>query len=553
MPAIIIVDHEGSRSTVDLDPARRYTLGRSPRSDVALADPMLSRLHAELHAAGGEWHIDDRGSVNGVFVNGHRIEAATALADGDRVVVGGCVIRFVQDPDRRPVEMSDVPVSGMTVRISPAETVRSAFERTAPGAQEDPRQELENLRRLFQVVERANLELPAHEPLEHLLPKILDLVFEAVRPDRAALLLREGEEGLECRAFRGDAKGDDLSISRTLARTVMEEEVSLLTEDAQKDARFGRSASIGLQGIHAAMAVPLWTARKVEGLIYADSLGHQRFSEEDLKVLTMLANVAAVKMENHALFEAQVAARRIEAEARTAREIQLLLLPTETPRIPGYRFAGFNEPCHEIGGDYYGCASLAEHRQVLGIGDVAGKGIAAALVMAVLQATVQAVLHSSPDLPALVGHISRSIARSAPVNRFVTLFVIDLDSEGHRIRCINAGHAPAPVLVRAGGELRRFAASGPPLGPSPEFAYRVEEAELAPGEFLFACTDGITEATGGDGEVFGDERLDEVLRGCAGRPPEAVQERVLAAVREHCGGDPSDDDLTMITLQRSPA
>ena len=197
-------------------------------------------------------------------------------------------------------------------------------------------------------------------------------------------------------------------------------------------------------------------------LIYADSLGARRFSEEDLKVLTMLANVAAIQIENHRLFDARVRARRIEQEARTAGEIQRHLLPVGTPEIPGYGFAGFNAPCHEVGGDYYDVLPIGDGRHLIAVGDVAGKGMAAALVMAVLQATVHSVAETDPGLLGLVDRINQGISRSTPTNRFVTLVLLELDSRGHRAQCVNAGHAPAPVLVTAEGKLRRFRARRSP-------------------------------------------------------------------------------------------
>jgi len=410
--------------------------------------------------------------------------------------------------------------------------------------------ELEKFRTRFSIVERANLELLAHEPMDVLLPKILDQVFEAVKPERVALL-RRVDGALVCRAYRGK-DGQEMTVSRTIANTVIDQRVSVLTADAQVDERFAAGASIMSEGIQAVMAVPLWNNKEVIGLIYADSrMSSGLFNDEDLRVLTMLANIAAIQIENTSLFAEQLEKKRFETEAKAAAAVQQRLLPLNKPEIPGYVFEWHNTPCYECGGDYYDCLDLGEKRAGIVLADVAGKGMGAAMLMAVIQATVQARADTGSSPEELVSRLGDAISRSAPSNRYATLFFADLDYEAHRMRFVNAGHAPPPLLIRASGELRKLKAGGTPLGMFPGTRYPVEELELGRGDLLFACTDGVTDLEDPDGEMFGEERLLDLMRSLAGHPCEEVRSTLDRELESFAKKARQTDDLTYIILQRT--
>jgi sigma-B regulation protein RsbU (phosphoserine phosphatase) len=343
-----------------------------------------------------------------------------------------------------------------------------------------------------------------------------------------------------------------MSISRTIANTVIDKRVSVLTSDAQADERFRSGVSVMAQGIKAVMAVPLWNSKKVIGLIYADSrLTSALFGDEDLRLLTMLANIAAIQIENATLFDEHVEKQRFEREARAAAEIQQRLLPHSNPQIPGYIFEGYNKPCYECGGDYYDCLRLGETRTGIVLSDVAGKGMGAAMLMAVIQATFQAAALPGPQVEELVGQLGRAIERSAPSNRYATLFLVDLDHETHRLRYINAGHAPLPLLVRASGEVQELAAGGMPLGLFPGVNYEVGEIELGPGDSIFACSDGVTDLEDPDEQMFGEERLEQLLAGLAGRPTGEIRKELDARLESFAADTRQPDDLTYVILQRS--
>lgn len=554
MTKLRITNHQGKQSSFELSASGRVRIGRSDQNEVVLTDPSLSRNHAEIYDEQGAWMLKDCGSRNGTLVGGQPIEAPVRLEPGMRVVVGACTLALDQPtgplaPEPSTVVFADRPLESTgTVVLSPDELIEAPASETRD--EKGFNAELAKIRKRLEIVEKANLELLAHESMDVLLPKILEVVFEAVTPERAALVERQSDGELVCRAYRGDSQGE-MTISRTIANTVIDQRVSVLTSDAQLDERFATGASIMSQGIQAVMAVPLWNKQKVIGLIYADSrLTSGIFGDEDLRLLTMLANIAAIRIQNATLFSEQLEKQRFEREAQAAADIQQRLLPRTRPDIPGYIFDGHNKPCHECGGDYFDCLRMGADRTGVVLSDVAGKGMGAAMLMAVIQATFQAGAGSAPEPKQLVDQLGNAIKRSAPSNRYATLFFMDLNHETHGLRYINAGHAPLPLLVRATGEVQELPASGPPLGLFPDIDYSVGELQLGPGDFIFASSDGVTDLENPDEEMFGEERLTELLASLAGRPIAEIHGALDAKLSAFAKDTRPPDDLTYIILRR---
>jgi sigma-B regulation protein RsbU (phosphoserine phosphatase) len=554
MPRLCITNHRGIQSFVDLPAGGRLRIGRSDQNEIVLADPSASRNHAEVYDEGGVWMLKDCGSRNGTLVGGQPIQTPVPLESGMRAVVGACTLtldRPTTAPERGSVVFADRPLETTgTMVLSPDELIRASTSEARD--EKSFNEEITKIRKRLEIVEKANLELLATESMDVLLPKILDVVFEAVKPERAALVQRQDDGDLVCRAFRGDAR-QELTISRTIADTVIDERVSVLTSNAQADERFSAGESVLAQGIQAVMAAPLWNKQHVIGLIYADSrLSSGLFDDEDLKLLTMLANIAAIQIQNATLFSEQLEKQRFEKEAKAAADIQLRLLPRTRPEIPGYVFDGHNRPCYECGGDYFDCLRMGAGRTGVVLSDVAGKGMGAAMLMAVIQATWRAGAASGPEPMELIDQLGSAVNRSAPSNRYATLFFVDLNHATHRLRYINAGHAPLPVLVRASGELQELPAGGTPLGLFPGVEYRVGELQLGPGDFIFACSDGVTDLESPDEEMFGDERLNELLGSLAGHPIAEIRGALDAKLDAFARDTRPPDDLTYVILQRVP-
>jgi len=544
MADLTIIDSDGKRSTVELDRERRYVVGRSDGADIVLRDPALSRLHAELYFESGHWMVSDCESLNGTFVDGKRLDSPVRLDRAESVRLGRHSLRLRRDAKQR-ISFEDTPIqSDRTVILQAGD---ASFARATTGADE-----LTAIRRRFAAVERANLYLAAHEPLEVLLGKIVDLVVDSVKPECVALLRRDEDGGLTCRARNGEGERE-LTISRSICNKVADERISVLTADARKDDRFTRGNSIELHGIRSVMAVPLWNGEEVIGVIYADSrFGARKFDEDDLKLLTMLGNVAAIRIHNAVLFEEHLEKRRIDRELGRAADIQRRLLPAGSPAMPGYDYLGFNAPCEAVGGDYFDWVDLGRGRYAIALGDVAGKGIDAALLMAAVQAAFHVRAETEADPGTLVRKLNDSLVASSPTNRFSTFFYMELDTTAHRVRCVNAGHAPAPSVVRRSGEVEELGSGGPPLGIIPGIEYSVAEFSLEPGDLIFVCSDGVTDVVDTALRPFGEERLTETLRSFAGSSPEEVWHALDDRLSAHAAGQPAPDDRTVVAVQRRP-
>ncbi len=275
-----------------------------------------------------------------------------------------------------------------------------------------------------------------HRPLPELFELLLNLLFEAVPADRAAILLLEGTPPMPIvRASRSQEGAPITKVSRSIARKVIEETRAVILPNVLEDAAFRSQDSILSTGIRSAVCVPLWyTPREglpdqVIGLIYLDTLRRTHsFDKDDLHILTALANIAAAKIENVRLLEESLEKRRMEEDMERAADIQRRLLPAGSPEIPGYDIVGSNRPCLTVGGDYYDFMVYGG-KVLMALGDVSGKGTGAALLMAVLRAAVRAHWHEGSMAEALE-HINSTVCQNVPEGKYVTFFAARLDRIG---------------------------------------------------------------------------------------------------------------------------
>lgn len=356
---------------------------------------------------------------------------------------------------------------------------------------------------------------------------------------------------LDTRVVRAPAGARKLAISQTVVEQVLAGRGAVLTADALSDGRFEHAESLCAEGVRSVLCVPLWNEREVIGLIYVDNpASRHAFSHRDLRLLGLIANMAAVKIENAYLLAEQIERARWAEQLQVAAQIQRYLLPRADPVLPGYEVRGMSRPCYEIGGDYYDHFWRGE-RLALVVADVSGKGIGAALLMAAFQASLRTLASGDADPVALVTRLNRAMVENSPGSSFVTLFYAELDPAAHALEYVNAGHNPPLCCCGcAGGEVRRLAPTGPVVGMLPEAAYRSERAALRPGELLTLYTDGVTECADARDREYGEARLAAFVAAHAGRPLEELSRRLLADLAEFAVGAPRQDDTTLILLRR---
>ncbi len=519
----------------------RLSVGRSSAAEISFPeDAGLSRQHFQLEAENGGWTVEDLGSKNGTFVNGNAVKTRVRLEPGDRISAGRLTIVFDPAAGAAPVvvfegEETEGPGSATFVTSLEGALASQTRVRTAgaPGAAQ------------VQALIKAGRELAGNRPLAQLFPVILDLALEAVGARRGVVMTMDDGE-LTAQAN----KGEGFRISTAVRDRVLNLKASVLVRDTELDDAFRGRHSIVEQKVHTLMAVPLQTGDRIIGLIYVDSPSMVReFSREDLSLLTVMANVAAIRIEHARLAEIEQADRLLQRELEQAAEIQRSLLPASPPAAEGVDLAGYNAPCRTVGGDYYDFLRAGDGRMLLLLGDVSGKGMPASLLMVGMHARVHALAENLSDTGVLMSRLNAATCESCPSNRFVTLFCAALDPATGELAWANAGHNP-PFVVRAAGEVAVLEGGGPPLGIRRDARYEEYRGRLGPGEMLVVYSDGVTEATNAAEEEFGEARLGEVLCANRARPAVQVVEAVRQAVADFTAGAPVADDLTIVVARR---
>jgi serine phosphatase RsbU (regulator of sigma subunit)/pSer/pThr/pTyr-binding forkhead associated (FHA) protein len=541
----------------------RITIGRSARNDLCIADPFASRVHAEVRREGDGYILQDLGSANGTLYNGAPVGGSIPLSPGDRIQIGETEILFDDGTytSTRGAKMitdgSEAPEPEATIALHSSDRTTSGLLEAIEGARTEPdfRAPLgENKQSdLLALISKVGVTLLASATLEQTLNQVASLVFEAVPSDRCLIMMRdEGGEELKVAVARlRDREGEvgEIRVSRHVLEEVVGQGKSVLTSDAQHDPRFA-SSTMTIQGIRSVLAVPLGVGEKVFGIIYADSpIAEGRFSEDHLKVLTTLASVAAIRVENARLLEEQMGRERLEQELQLASEIQQRFQPTAPPIVHGYELQGISFSCYEIGGDYYDFIERADGRLVVALGDVSGKGTAAALLMSSLHAAVHAQAASHSTLVETISNVNRYLAENIPSNRFVTLFYAELDPKAGTLAFVNAGHNP-PIIVHESGTVEQLSSGGLPLGIIPDTEYREGRTQLQPGDVLVIYSDGVSEAVNPAGEEFGPDRLCHVVSENMNATAAGIRDRIESALTKFVQGTPANDDITLVIVKR---
>ncbi len=570
-PVLLITPPSGANFEFALEKIR-VTIGRSSRNDICINDPFASRLHAEIRREKDAFFVVDNGSANGTYHNGERFTGSAPLRPGDIVRIGETEIQFTDGvlstasasfkiSDIDIASQAEVTIVGRARSADSHENLLSVFTEIAARDQQTESGKTGLLspvgvgkqRDLLAVVSKVVETLLVEQTLDETLNAVLGLVFDAVKAERGYLFLTDTDKELILKSNRHASSSDpdeEVKLSRSICDKVIGEGASVLTSDAQQDPRFAASHSIHLGNIRSIMAVPLSTNDAVLGMIYVDNLfATNRFSQEDLGVLTTIARVAAIKIVNSRLLEAQLEKRRLDEELKVASEIQLSLHPTRLPRIEGFELIGISFPCREIGGDYYDFIPRRNGKLIVALGDVSGKGTGAALMMSSLHAAMRAQSQTGSPVEEIVSEVNSYIVENSPENKFLTLFCAELDPTTGVFDYTNAGHNPA-LLVHADGTTSELNAEGIPVGIAQGFAYTATQARINPGDVLIIYSDGITESVNEQDDEFGMTRLIEIVAKYRTLGASRIRDRIDEAVGKFVGKAAPVDDMTLVILKR---
>jgi len=374
---------------------------------------------------------------------------------------------------------------------------------------------------------------------ERLCEEVLMRAVSLLDARRGALYLEANGRMRLDRAFGGDA----------------EEEIDLDSPEGRElVAGNPRPSCCALPGAEYLLGVPIEADAVVKGLLVVGDkesrTGVGPFPESDRRTLELLANQAAIALENAELHRQALEKERLEHEIELASDIQRRILPKGVPTVAGYELAGWNRPARHIGGDYFDFLELEEGSRLgLVVGDVSGKGVPAALLVSTLHSSLRLLAERIAICPELFSRLNEHILDSSAPNKFITLFVAELDPERGEISYVNAGHNPGLVL-RAGGGVEQLGSGGLPLGLLPGASYRIQTVGLEPGDLLCLYSDGITEAAAPDDEEFGLERLAELIAEGRDEQIDDLLSRIGEAVSLFAAGAPQADDQTLLLLRR---
>jgi len=395
-----------------------------------------------------------------------------------------------------------------------------------------------------------------------LLETVARRVAETLHISQVAMLLRRGENFQVQQAIGVALDGTltlpaQASAARYLAAT--NEPARLYREDP--DAWYlmaGTTERHVLDLVNAELLLPLPGRNRLMGMM---ALGPKRseaaYTPADLHLLHTVATQTGLAIEvaelAHSLAAEAAQRERVNREIEIAREVQERLFPQQMPSLPGATLAGHCRPAQGVGGDYYDVFDLGEGRTGLAIGDVSGKGISAALLMASLRASLRGVTLDNPrDFANLMDKVNRLVFEASASNRYATFFFAAFDPATRKLDCVNAGHNP-PILLRTGPngqtETLRLEADGPVVGLLPIAPYTEQSMTLIPGDLLLLYTDGISEAMTHDDEEWGEDRLIAAAEKVRDKPAGEILRSIFNDADRFTAGAPQHDDMTMLVLK----
>jgi sigma-B regulation protein RsbU (phosphoserine phosphatase) len=535
VPHLVVVPASGPTEFVALR-EDRAVLGRSRDCHVILPDVLLSRRHAELVRDAEGWEVRDLGSLNGTRVNGAKLAAPARLREGDEIQVSDWTLVFRESdaPEGAPPPTD----SGPRLRDITDLATRTDLEAGALGRQSH----------VLGVLTRAAASVVAIPTAAELLDALLGHLLDAVPARRGMVALYEGETRVPivaaARAIEGTPpQAVDPGVSERLLRAgtpFLAPRVT--TED-------GTVCSL--------LCAPLWFggaepgSDRVGGCVALEGTAEPTpFVEEHLQFVTAIANLAASRLESLRLRVENADKRRLDEDLRGAARIQASLLPEET-RVPrAWELAGSSRLCSAVGADYYDY-TFDDSTLLLALGDVAGKGLAAALLMAALRAAVRALWRERIPLAQVVAGVNGSLCQTVPANRYATLFLGRLDTKRGGLAWVNAGHSPA-LLVRADGRHASLEEGGTILGAFPGTSWKEGRATLGRGDVLVLVSDGVMEAARTASGQLGSARLAALVGSARGGSASAILAALQTAADEGSVGERRVDDHTFLVVRRKP-
>jgi sigma-B regulation protein RsbU (phosphoserine phosphatase) len=532
-----------------------FSIGRKAENDLQLLSDTVSRQHAEIVYENDTFYLVDVGSKRGTYVNDQRIERC-ALHHQDRLRIGG-------DDEQQIIFLDDsVENASAIFNSSPNLTLSSPSRDRVPITSAN--EELQKLARFVEVNQAFKFSMTPDD----VLCLIVDAAIEITRAERGFLMLLNAEGNLEFKVARDRNRnwmlGNEFEMSRSVVEECFKQNRSVIINDSKITMAGMPRDSVRNLDLRAIACIPLRRfqmtenmdattilKRDVIGVLYVDSnVSGGTLTQTSLKLLESLAFEATKSLESVRLMHEEAEKKNLELELGMAREVQIALSPSAIKAMEHFEVAASSVPSRYVGGDFYDLIPMKDGRFVFALGDVSGKGVAAALLAAMAQGALQVQFASNHSLTEVITSLNKVLAQRSESNRFITLFCAVLDRDGH-LTYINAGHN-LPILTRTVGETEKLTTRSVLLGAFDFVEYKPRQTKLNPGDVVVMYTDGVTEAVNSDNEMFGEDRLEELIQRNVTLSAEQIKQRILDEVISFTRGLPQGDDITLIVLKMKP-
>jgi serine phosphatase RsbU (regulator of sigma subunit) len=534
VPVLLYVEGAEQR-TISLERVP-FSIGRKTDKDLVIPDSRVSRDHAQIVYEDGAYFLVDQNSRHGTFINGIRRERQK-LQRNDRIDFGARDAAYVIFYPDRPHSSAAAEFLSQ-ISMIPSTTGSS---------------DLEKLRLFLEAARKLNTT----GVVSDVLITLLDSTLKLTKAERGYVFLR-GSDGIMRLAAGRNAKGEQLLDDSTVSKSIIEEAASAASEfmvsDTSSSSDLAGRNSIIAYDLRTVIAMPLRRTQtqfaeetkqdknrgpQVRGVLYLDS----RFASRDISavsndILRAIATEAAALVENAHLVQAEEAARRYQQELTIAASIQQRLMTVSIPDVPFAAIRATNLACKDVGGDFFDVVMTEKGLAVL-VADVSGKGISAALLASILQGMIYSQLIANMPLDEIVSTANAFLCRKVMGQKYATVLLCRLTPDGE-MEYVNCGHVP-PVLVSSGG-ITRPKDSNVPVGLLAGAEFTCAKIKLTAGARFVMVTDGVTEAEDGNGEFYGDERLEESANS------DAPFDTIFSSVKTFCGDTPLGDDCTILEL-----
>ncbi|TVQ14105.1 MAG: GAF domain-containing protein [Balneolaceae bacterium] len=404
---------------------------------------------------------------------------------------------------------------------------------------------------VFDLIARINSKMD----LRSLLSTIMDAAEVLMDAEASSLMLLDRDTGeliitVPTGPSGSEIFGKKIPRGSGIAGWVAANGKPLLVNDVTKDDRFHGDLTDGDFKTRNVLCVPMVNSGgEVIGILEAINKkrsGH--FEEVEITLFQMLANQAAISIEKERLIQEVIEKKRLEEQISLARAIQVRFWPEHAPGVSGIEIGALIEPAYEIGGDYYDILKSTTGLTGLVVGDVNGKGVPAALLMASIRASLRALFDTCSSPVEIINKLNRIIINDTDVDQYATLFFSTYNTSDRKLSYVNAGHIP-PILFRKDtGTIERLKTGGPVIGFTDEITYRSGELHLQKGDVLVIFSDGIVEAVDENEIEFGEDNLIELIRQLAEKPSKEIAALISAAVAayNHAGGHSDDETILVV-------